>query len=86
MIDDQGVVITASSMNCSDLFHITDGKMRGFAFVLFKNMSGAGKAINALNMKEIKGKSSSLECYLSNGAHVHTGKCLCPAHRSTGCS
>ena len=36
---------------------LTDGKMRGFGFVLFKNMSGAGKALKAMNMKEIKGKS-----------------------------
>lgn len=52
------------------LFRITDGKMRGFAFVLFKNMSGAGKALNALNMKEIKGKSSSLERYPRNLVHA----------------
>lgn len=30
--------------------------MRGFAFVQFKNMSSAAKALNALNMKEIKGQ------------------------------
>ena len=34
--------------------------MRGFGFVLFKNMSGAGKALKAMNMKEIKGKPLSL--------------------------
>ena len=34
---------------------LIDGKMRGFGFVLFKNMSGAGKALKAMNMKEIKG-------------------------------
>ncbi|XP_075875248.1 RNA-binding protein 28 isoform X3 [Nelusetta ayraudi] len=38
-----------------------DGKMRGFAFVLFKNMSGAGKALNALNMKEIKGRQVAVD-------------------------
>lgn len=32
-----------------------DGKMRGFAFVLFKNVSEAARALNALNLKEIKG-------------------------------
>lgn len=57
--------------------------MRGFAFVLFKNMSGAGKAINALNMKEIKGKNTLLERYRSDSAHnalIHTDKCFlsCP--------
>lgn len=63
--------------------------MRGFAFVLFKNMSGAGKAINALNMKEIKGKSSLLDRYQSPGvhnAHIDIELCFCLVHRPTGCS
>uniref|UniRef100_A0A667ZQH8 RNA binding motif protein 28 n=1 Tax=Myripristis murdjan TaxID=586833 RepID=A0A667ZQH8_9TELE len=34
-----------------------DGKMRGFAFVLFKNVCEAGRALNAMNLKEIKGYS-----------------------------
>lgn len=34
--------------------------MRGFAFVLFKNMCGASRALNALNLKEIKGQSETL--------------------------
>lgn len=36
----------------------TDGKMRGFAFVQFKNLLEAGKALKSMNMKEIKGKFS----------------------------
>lgn len=36
----------------------TDGKMRGFAFVQFKNLLEAGKALKGMNMKEIKGKIS----------------------------
>ena len=36
----------------------TDGKMRGFAFVQFKNLLEAGKALRSMNMKEIKGKFS----------------------------
>ena len=36
----------------------TDGKMRGFAFVQFKNLLEAGKALKGMNMKEIKGKFS----------------------------
>lgn len=32
-----------------------DGKMRGFAFVMFKNVSQAGSALNNMNLKEIKG-------------------------------
>ncbi|GAA6069526.1 RNA-binding protein 28, partial [Tachysurus ichikawai] len=31
-----------------------DGKKRGFAFVQFKNMLEAGKALAATNLKEIK--------------------------------
>lgn len=30
--------------------------MRGFAFVQFKTVAGAARAINALNLKEIKGQ------------------------------
>ncbi|XP_074049862.1 RNA-binding protein 28 isoform X2 [Macrotis lagotis] len=33
-----------------------DGKMRGFAFVQFKNLLEAGKALKGTNMKEIKGR------------------------------
>lgn len=36
----------------------TDGKMRGFAFVQFKNLLEAGKALKSMNMKEIKGEFS----------------------------
>lgn len=32
--------------------------MRGFAFVQFKNLLEAGKALKGMNMKEIKGKFS----------------------------
>ncbi|XP_054475753.1 RNA-binding protein 28 [Anoplopoma fimbria] len=38
-----------------------DGKMRGFAFVLFKNLSEAGKALNAMNLKEIKGRQVAID-------------------------
>lgn len=34
--------------------------MRGFAFVQFKNMSSAAKALNALNLKEIKGQTEMM--------------------------
>lgn len=37
--------------------------MRGFAFVQFKNMSSAAKALNALNMKEIKGQVELLSVF-----------------------
>ncbi|CAL8296789.1 unnamed protein product [Boreogadus saida] len=39
----------------------SDGRMRGFGFVLFKNMLGAGKALKAMNMKEIKGRPVAVD-------------------------
>ena len=49
---------TAASNLLAHLF--TDGKMRGFAFVQFKNLLEAGKALKGANMKEIKGRASTL--------------------------
>lgn len=41
--------------------------MRGFAFVQFKTVAGAARAINALNLKEIKGqRDTSYFCYARN--------------------
>uniref|UniRef100_H9GJQ6 RRM domain-containing protein n=1 Tax=Anolis carolinensis TaxID=28377 RepID=H9GJQ6_ANOCA len=42
-----------------------DGKMRGFAFVQFRNILEAGKALKGMNMKEIMGES---------GAFAYSGK------------
>lgn len=55
-----------------------DGKKRGFAFVQFKNMSEAGKALAAMNLKEIKGESfSTLNTLLqSASANFHDIKLL----------
>ncbi|KAM4573510.1 RNA-binding protein 28 isoform 2-T2 [Odontesthes bonariensis] len=38
-----------------------DGKMRGFAFVLLKTVSGAAKALKAMNLKEIKGRQVAVD-------------------------
>ncbi|KAM4553583.1 RNA-binding protein 28 [Fundulus diaphanus] len=38
-----------------------DGKKRGFAFVQFKNISAATKALQALNLKEIKGRQVAVD-------------------------
>ncbi len=48
-----------------------DGKMRGFAFVLFKNVSQAARALSGLNLKEIKGQfvRHFYGCYLGNNVH-----------------
>lgn len=51
-----------------------DGKMRGFGFVMFKNVSEASKALSAMNMKEIKGRPVAVDWavpkdkYLSSSA------------------
>lgn len=41
----------------------TDGKMRGFAFVQFKNMLEASKALKGTNMKSIMGEQTPLSVY-----------------------
>ncbi|XP_077196714.1 RNA-binding protein 28 isoform X2 [Paroedura picta] len=38
-----------------------DGKMRGFAFVQFKNVLEAGKALKGMNMQEIKGRPVAVD-------------------------
>lgn len=38
-----------------------DGKMRGFAFVLFKNVIEAARALTAMNLKEIKGRQVAVD-------------------------
>ncbi|XP_051890152.1 RNA-binding protein 28 [Pristis pectinata] len=38
-----------------------DGKMRGFAFVQFKNILEAGKALKGMNLKEIKGRPVAVD-------------------------
>lgn len=69
--------------------------MRGFAFVLFKNMCGASKALNALNLKEIKGQSETLNITVrSVNTEAHCGRLslgndfqmACFTHRAAGSS
>ncbi|XP_028618443.1 RNA-binding protein 28 [Grammomys surdaster] len=38
-----------------------DGKMRGFAFIQFKNLLEAGKALKGANMKDIKGRTVAVD-------------------------
>ncbi|XP_031723050.1 RNA-binding protein 28 isoform X2 [Anarrhichthys ocellatus] len=49
-----------------------DGKMRGFAFVLFKNVSEAGKALTALNLKEIKGRQVAIDWAVPKDKYIAT--------------
>ncbi|XP_029910201.1 RNA-binding protein 28 isoform X2 [Myripristis murdjan] len=49
-----------------------DGKMRGFAFVLFKNVCEAGRALNAMNLKEIKGRQVAVDWAVPKDKFVAT--------------
>ncbi|XP_044050720.1 RNA-binding protein 28 [Siniperca chuatsi] len=49
-----------------------DGKMRGFAFVLFKNVSEAARALNALNLKEIKGRQVAVDWAVPKDKYIAT--------------
>lgn len=49
-----------------------DGKMRGFAFVMFKNVSQAAKALSAMNMKEIKGRPVAVDWAVPKDKFVGT--------------
>ncbi|XP_035654365.1 RNA-binding protein 28 isoform X2 [Oncorhynchus keta] len=49
-----------------------DGKMRGFAFVQFKNVLEAGKALNAMNLKEIKGRQVAVDWAVAKDKFVAT--------------
>ncbi|XP_071004863.1 RNA-binding protein 28-like isoform X2 [Oncorhynchus clarkii lewisi] len=49
-----------------------DGKMRGFAFVQFKNVLEAGKALNAINLKEIKGRQVAVDWAVAKDKFVAT--------------
>ncbi|XP_027017817.2 RNA-binding protein 28 [Tachysurus fulvidraco] len=47
-----------------------DGKKRGFAFVQFKNMLEAGKALTATNLKEIKDRQVAVDWAVSKDKFV----------------
>uniref|UniRef100_A0A3B4AGP7 RNA-binding protein 28 n=1 Tax=Periophthalmus magnuspinnatus TaxID=409849 RepID=A0A3B4AGP7_9GOBI len=49
-----------------------DGKMRGFAFVGFKNVSEAAKALTAMNMKEIKGRPVAVDWTVAKDKYLST--------------
>ncbi|XP_036373537.1 RNA-binding protein 28 [Megalops cyprinoides] len=49
-----------------------DGKMRGFAFVQMKNVLQAGKALNATNLKEIKGRQVAVDWAVAKDKFVAT--------------
>ncbi|XP_061629443.1 RNA-binding protein 28 [Phyllopteryx taeniolatus] len=47
-----------------------DGKMRGFAFVQFKTMSGAAKGLQTMNLKEIKGRQVAVDWAVPKDKYV----------------
>ncbi|KAM4038001.1 RNA-binding protein 28 isoform 2-T2 [Anomaloglossus baeobatrachus] len=49
-----------------------DGKMRGFAFVQFKNMLEASKALKATNMKSIKGRTVAVDWAVAKDKYTAT--------------
>lgn len=49
-----------------------DGKMRGFAFVLFKKVPEAARALNAMNMKEIKGRPVAIDWAVPKDKFIST--------------
>ncbi|KAM4618578.1 RNA-binding protein 28 isoform 2-T2 [Polymixia lowei] len=49
-----------------------DGKMRGFAFVQFKNVCEAGRALGAMNLKEIKGRQVAVDWAVPKDKFVAT--------------
>ncbi|XP_066448286.1 RNA-binding protein 28 [Eleutherodactylus coqui] len=49
-----------------------DGKMRGFAFVQFKNMLEASKALKGTNMKSIKGRTVAVDWAVAKDKYTAT--------------
>ncbi|KAM7003429.1 LOW QUALITY PROTEIN: RNA-binding protein 28 [Tautogolabrus adspersus] len=60
-----------------------DGKMRGFAFVLFKNVSEASRALNALNLKEIKGRQVAVDWAVPKDKFIATQQSSTPENKNT---
>ncbi|XP_075772847.1 RNA-binding protein 28 isoform X2 [Pelodiscus sinensis] len=60
-----------------------DGKMRGFAFLQFKNILQAGKALKGMNMKEIKGRTVAVDWAVAKEQYQAT-QAAPPAVLTTG--
>ncbi|XP_008589425.1 PREDICTED: RNA-binding protein 28 [Galeopterus variegatus] len=59
-----------------------DGKMRGFAFVQFKNLLEAGKALKGMNMKEIKGRTVAVDWAVAKDKYKDTQSLSAPGEKS----
>ncbi|CAO2602951.1 RNA-binding protein 28, partial [Lemmus lemmus] len=55
-----------------------DGKMRGFAFVQFKNLLEAGKALKGMNMKAIKGRTVAVDWAVAKDKYKDTQAACAP--------
>ncbi|XP_041531473.1 RNA-binding protein 28 [Microtus oregoni] len=55
-----------------------DGKMRGFAFVQFKNLLEAGKALKGMNMKAIKGRTVAVDWAVAKDKYKDTQPAFAP--------
>ncbi|XP_028287295.1 RNA-binding protein 28 isoform X2 [Parambassis ranga] len=60
-----------------------DGKMYGFAFVLFKNMSAAAKALNGMNLKEIKGRQVAVDWAVPKDKFIATQQSSSSGNKKT---
>ncbi|XP_034735105.1 RNA-binding protein 28 [Etheostoma cragini] len=59
-----------------------DGKMRGFAFVLFKNVSEAAIALKAMNLKEIKGRQVAIDWAVPKDKFIATQLSSSPGNKN----
>uniref|UniRef100_A0A8C6QL35 RNA-binding protein 28 n=1 Tax=Nannospalax galili TaxID=1026970 RepID=A0A8C6QL35_NANGA len=60
----------------------TDGKMRGFAFVQFKNLLEAGKALKGMNMKEIRGRTVAVDWAVAKDKYKDTQHASAPVKKN----
>ncbi|XP_055464081.1 RNA-binding protein 28 isoform X1 [Psammomys obesus] len=60
-----------------------DGKMRGFAFVQFKNLLEAGKALKGMNMKEIKGRTVAVDWAVAKDKYKDTQPASAPGGKKS---
>ncbi|KAL6045912.1 hypothetical protein STEG23_018410, partial [Scotinomys teguina] len=60
-----------------------DGKMRGFAFVQFKNLLEAGKALKGMNMKEIKGRTVAVDWAVAKDKYKDTQPASAPDEKES---
>ncbi|XP_038176610.1 RNA-binding protein 28 [Arvicola amphibius] len=58
-----------------------DGKMRGFAFVQFKTLLEAGKALTGMNMKAIKGRTVAVDWAVAKDKYKDTQPASAPDER-----